>query len=522
MRARLPALTVAALAVAALVLRLPGAATRSLWLDEAWRANLAVAHSWTAFWSEVLGAGSGEIGAPLPPLFALLLRGLALGVGRSAAGLRTLPLAASLAAVPLAYVVGRRSFGRGAGLAAATCFACYPAAVTFGQELKQYSVDVVVVLGLLVLAERAVRRLDSPQPWGALVLAEGLAPGLSYPAALVLPGVALGVLTACRTARHVSLWAASQALAGAAALGWYIAIIGPQRARPLTTAYWAHEFAPRQPAALAHWVGVQLLGLADFALGRPIWLLALAALAGYLLAPRWLWVAALVVLGTVIVAATLRLYPFAATRTSLFLLPFVYLPWGATVARLGALAAPACAARRRDRALGAAAFAAAVAMLAIPARGSLHPGAGLVREETAPLLDWLAADRQPTDRVYVYCGAVPAFRFYHPEMDARITFGGSHRRESAAYAAELERNLVPGERQWLLFAHVFPIPGGESERDVILGAMRLYGRQIAVRETEGASLHLFEVTRAPGSVRHLRLSPEEMHDPERLRELLGR
>ena len=522
MRDRLPAFAVAGLALVALALRVPGAATRSLWLDEAWRANIAVAPTWAAFWHEVLGSGSGGIGAPMAPLFALALRGLALAVGRSAAGLRALPLAASVAAVPLAYLVGRRLFGRAAGLAAATCFACYPAAVIYGQELKPYSVDVLVVLGLLLLAERAVRRLDSPRAWVALALAASLAPGISYPAALVLPGIALGLLVACRTLQHVASWAASQVFAGAAALAWYVAVIGAQRARPLTAAYWAKEFAPREPAAMGQWVGAQLLGLADFALGRPLWLFALVALAGYLLAPRWLRVAALVVLATVTAAAVLRLYPLAAARTSLFLLPFVYLPWGATVARLGALGAAARAASLRDHARGAVAFAAAVALLAAPARGSLHPGAGLVREETAPLLAWLAAERQPNDRVYVYYGAEPAFRFYHPAMDARITLGGSHRKDRHAYVAELERSLAVGERQWLLFAHVFSALGEVSERDVILGAMRIYGRQIATRETEGASLHLFEVTRAPGSVRHLRLTPEDMRDPERLRELLGR
>jgi hypothetical protein len=517
-RCGLLTLTVAGLAVLALVLRVPGVATRSLWLDEAWRANIAVAPTWALFWNEVLGAGSGGIGAPLPPLFALLLRGLALGVGRSAAGLRILPLAASVAAVPLAYLVGRRSFGRAAGLMAAACFACYPAAITYGQELKQYSVDVVVVLGLLLLAERVVRRPDDRRAWRVLVLAASLTPGLSYPAALVLPGIALGILAACRTARHVASWVASQALAATAALAWYVGVIGAQRARPLTAVYWAQGFAPREPAALAHWTGAQMLGFAEFTLGRPVWLLALTALAGYFLAPRWLRVTALTAFGAALAAAALRLYPLAASRTSLFLLPFVYLPWSAAIARLGVSGGVAW--NRPGRVRRAGTFAVAAALLIVPAAGSLHPTAGLVREETAPLLAWLAAERQPTDRVYVYYGAEPAFRFYHPETDARLTFGGSHRGDSDAYVAELERGLVPGERQWLLFAHVAPTRSGESERDVILGAMRLYGTQIAARETDGASLHLFEVTRAPGSVRHLRLTPDDMRDPDRLRKLL--
>ena len=69
------ALAVAALTVAAFALRCP-ALGRSLWLDEAWRANLALAPSWAAFWNELLGSGGGGIGAPMPPLFALALRAM--------------------------------------------------------------------------------------------------------------------------------------------------------------------------------------------------------------------------------------------------------------------------------------------------------------------------------------------------------------------------------------------------------------------------------------------------------------
>src|SRR5262245_48100106 len=103
-------LAVAALTLAAFVLRLP-ALGRSLWLDEAWRANIALAPSSDAFWTAVLGAGGGGIGAPMPPLFALAVRASGLVVGHSASGMRALPVLASVAAIPIAYVVARRAAG---------------------------------------------------------------------------------------------------------------------------------------------------------------------------------------------------------------------------------------------------------------------------------------------------------------------------------------------------------------------------------------------------------------------------
>src|SRR6185295_4303955 len=102
----------------------------------------------------------------------------------------------------------------------------------------------------------------------------------------------------------------------------------------------------------------------------------------------------------------------------------------------------------------------------VPARASLHPQAGLVREEVAPLVERLAAERQKGERGYVYAGAVPAFRFYAPAADPGVTLGQSHRNDARAYAPEVRALLVPHERVWLLFSHVAPARSGGSERDV--------------------------------------------------------
>jgi hypothetical protein len=145
-----------------------------------------------------------------------------------------------------------------------------------------------------------------------------------------------------------------------------------------------------------------------------------------------------------------------------------------------------------------------------------------VIEETRPLIEVIERERRPGDRVYVYDGAVQAFRFHHPGPDPAVTLGGSHRNDPSAYAAELKPLLVPGARVWVLFAHVYTPPTGKSERDAILGELTVYGRRLDQREAPGASLHLFEITRAPGTVKHLKLTPEDLANPERMKELLGR
>ena len=66
------------------------------------------------------------------------------------------------------------------------------------------------------------------------------------------------------------------------------------------------------------------------------------------------------------------------------------------------------------------------------------------------------------------------------------------------------------------------VVGCRRSRDTILSELAVYGKQIEQREAPGASLHLFDVERAPGTVTHLTLTPEDLANPARMKELLGR
>ena len=404
----------------------------------------------------MLGSGGGGIGAPMPPLFALALGAVGAVVGHSAMGMRALPVLMSVAAVPLAYVVGARAAGSVAGLSAALCFAASPTALLHGQELKQYSTDVAVVLVLLVAASTVAPRPSRPRSWIALAVVMSLAPAVSFPSALVLPGIALATLACCTTSAERRRWLAAHVVSGSAALAWYALVIGPQRNRPLVTAYWAGEFPPLDGVPGAGWVTDQLLDFISYCSLHPRWLAAAVVVAGLALASRWLGIAALVSVATLIAAAAWRAYPLSGGRTSVFLLPFVYLGLGSA---LGGIAAKHAARRQgartrraRDRRPRRRAPHARPRRPRARRRGRLR--------ETVPLIAVLDAERQPTDRVYVYDGGVQAFRFHHPALDPTITLGGSHRNDQTAYAAEVQPLLVPGQRLWLLFAHVHTPPGG--------------------------------------------------------------
>jgi hypothetical protein len=119
-----------------------------------------------------------------PPLGFLLAWLFARG-GDATVLVRLPSLVASVATVPLLYLLGRRALGRGAGLVAAAWFALSPFAIFYGSEARAYAlVAALVVLSTLALLsaleERRVRW------WALYALAAAAALYTHYIAALVL------------------------------------------------------------------------------------------------------------------------------------------------------------------------------------------------------------------------------------------------------------------------------------------------------------------------------------------------
>ena len=128
--ARLP-LTLGAVLLAAVALRLWGLGHKSLWFDEAYSVYIA-------------RQALGEIPRLLrlydthPPLYYVLLH-LWMGVaGQSEVAVRVPSVVASLAAIGLTYLLGRRLAGEGVGLLAAVLLAASPFQVTAAQEARMY------------------------------------------------------------------------------------------------------------------------------------------------------------------------------------------------------------------------------------------------------------------------------------------------------------------------------------------------------------------------------------------------
>src|SRR5262245_6369800 len=151
-------------------------ANRSLWGDEGSLAINLVERSFAGLAAPLSHAQAA------PPGFLWLVEATTLGFGDGELALRAVPLAASLASLPLFAWLARALLGRRDALLALALFAVSEPLVFYASELKPYASDVLVALAIAALALRVLRLGPSPGRLAALAAAGLVGPWLSLPA----------------------------------------------------------------------------------------------------------------------------------------------------------------------------------------------------------------------------------------------------------------------------------------------------------------------------------------------------
>lgn len=469
---------VVALAALAALLRVPALARRSLWLDEAMLYEAA-----TGGLSHVLVDGTA--GTSAGPLYCGLLN-LVMGIlGDGEVALRAVACAAGIAAVPLAYLLARRMASRHAGLVAAAWVAVAPAQVRLSQQVREYTLAFAGCLVVLLLVERLDRR-TSPARALAAGAAAAAAIATQYGTGFLWAGVSAPALARTRGPARRDWLLAQLPVAAMVATLWLVGPLGRQLAGgPVGAAagssYLAHGYWDGRLSALPGFLGGALVDLGEFAVAGGGLVLFLAGLA--LLAPphprlceRVAWPVAITAL-----AAFAGWYPLLGARQGIHLVPMLMVAAAAGLGRL------ATGGSRPTRAAPAAlAFG---VTLALALRGTTRHLTTRGPEELRPLVQMMTALRQEGDAVWVYYGAVPAFRYYTrgaPVPGAIL--GAPSRDRDAGYLRELAPLMSRKEAPtWLVFSHVY----GEERERILRGIARHRGvREVA--RTEGAWLDVVE------------------------------
>lgn len=167
----------AAVVLVGAALRLYGLGAHSLWYDEA--ASLYLAEHATA--PSALFDPFVSVEPPLNPVLTRAWRAVVDGLFKLPVAspwndllLRLLPWFFGVAAIPLVYLVARHLFqDRRAAFVAMVLFAISPLQIEFAQELRVYSLYVLLALAAVWCMARALEE-DRPWQWGGLVAALAL------------------------------------------------------------------------------------------------------------------------------------------------------------------------------------------------------------------------------------------------------------------------------------------------------------------------------------------------------------
>ncbi|MGH7579508.1 MAG: glycosyltransferase family 39 protein, partial [Gemmatimonadales bacterium] len=397
---------------------------RSLGLDE---ARLAVNLASRSFFDLLKPL---DLEQAAPPLFLWGERLVLLLFGTGDCTLRLLPVLAGTLAAALIYAFARRFLEDAeASLAALIAIFC-PLLITYSNALKQYSVELLVAVLLLLLFERALGRAEKHEIAPAVLAAGALAPWLSLTSVFVLATAwLLLVARACRGRPGAARLAAASTLAwGASGAAAYAAVYGASGRNPYLRRFWELAFVqPNRPGFATHaWKSVEDL-VWGFVAGDPLvdrapflWplhvgsaLVVILCGLGILRVARtrgwkqgwWLWGPVLVTF----VASMLGLFPIAP-RLTLFLLPGLIVVFTAGLAE--ALSRMRLAAGTHRLAIAGAILVVPMVLHALVRTLSLEPTGrfqGLVGE--------LRERRRAGEPVYVFARSLPAWIYYSTDWE---------------------------------------------------------------------------------------------------------
>jgi 4-amino-4-deoxy-L-arabinose transferase-like glycosyltransferase len=443
-----------------------------------------------------------------PPGFLLLEKAAVTSFGNNEYALRLFPLIGALISLPLFAAVARRTLLPGAALLAIALFSLSPTLIGFGSQVKQYAMDVAIVLLMTALTLRWWERRDADENiagWLLLGAAGFIAVWFSHAAVLVVAG--LGVILLFKAAYRrdrvalqkltpiVILWG----LGTVGAVVWAFQTTSPS-VRAYMQEYWAGggHFMPLLPRSSEDvlWLWLEFFNFFRNQLRYPIpalWLLLmLVGVLGLTRRHRWHALVVLAPIGVNLLAAAARQYPFGE-RVSLFLLPFVLLlvAEGVDWVRQAVVA--------RWRPLGAT----VLAIAAVVPAYALYAYYPVYSEQPMPeVLVYVQARLQPKDAVYVHHGAWHAVGYYGSRygLPLQAVVPGSCG-DPRRLLSDLDQ-FRGRARVWVIISHVV---GPLKPRETILG----YLDTIGIRRD---SIVTLDRARRPSSSAYL----YDLSDPLRL------
>jgi 4-amino-4-deoxy-L-arabinose transferase-like glycosyltransferase len=246
----------AAIIIAAALVRLPSLLHDGLWRDEAYVYVAVTAPSFRGFMQRVIASEYH------PPLYFVICYFWVKLVGATELSLKLLPFFFSLLTVPAVYWLGKTAASRSTGLLAAALYAMSPLAIAYSSGGYVYSLASLLLTVLAYLVMSARREPSKPGRLGAVALVTALVVYTHYFALFFVPMLAFWAVLSRKGARHAAILTSSIAFGALTFLLWLPTFLIQRRAEPFVAPSSAHskvlfaistllQFMPARPPALA-------------------------------------------------------------------------------------------------------------------------------------------------------------------------------------------------------------------------------------------------------------------------------
>jgi hypothetical protein len=492
---------------------------RSLWVDEAMLANNVVNRSFVGLTWPL----DDNQGAPVGFLF---IEKIFIELfGNEDYVLRLFPFLTSILAIFLMWKVAEIYVGRRPALLALSFFVISGHLIDFASEAKQYASDVMCSLLLLMIVPKCLDVRTTPRAFLLFGLIGGILIWFSHPAVFIIAGVFLVLILdtlkskESRVMRRQKLLrfgeAAAICLASFSVL--FLISLRSLTANAVLLDYWRDGFMPMPPWKDVSWLlkawyellnsvlGLYLLksthAIANFALAGVATILFIAG-GMSLFFKRWQFALVLTMpLIFTLLASGMGKYPFAG-RLMLFSIPLLVLPIAEGIEQTRSFLF------RIDPRMAICATAGLTALLLYKPMSVAWENLSRppMKEHIKPVISYLSQNRLTPDIVYIYYGAIPAFKYYasgYGFHESDYVRGIASREDPEKYLNEIDR-FRNRERVWFIFAHACGSCGVDEE-DLFLQHLDTVGARLAVFRSEGAPVYLYDLTgRNPGTSQMLR------------------
>ncbi|MGQ9817507.1 MAG: hypothetical protein ACUVQ3_06135 [bacterium] len=370
--------------------------------------------------------------------------------------------------------------------------------IYFSSEVKPYSSDVFFSLIIILMAIRVIK--DYPQSLSLIIplcLISAFCIWFSFPSVFVFCGIWL-VLTLIMLKNKNGKAFSLLMLGGiiwflSLGINYSISLQHLTKNKGLAE-FWQNAFIPLPPKSLSdlYLLLYNLIRVFKNPAGFSIYEL-LSSILIFFIGIITCWQKnkyyALIFIAPVIITmlgSSLHLYPFEG-RLLLFITPVLFVFAGSGISYLYEII--------RKNSQFVAILIATILLIHPIGVAFFHLIRPRAPEELRTVLEYVQKHKNNSDIIYVYYGAVNAFRYYQKKFsnigDNYIT-GVESRLDWIGYYRDIER-LSGNKRVWFLFSHVAKHLGVNEEK-LFLSYLNIKGQRIESFTTSGASAYLYDLS----------------------------